>query len=212
METVEMVTDAAFLVMAADEGAPYADIAEEYGIEVGTIPPGGYFAMSELDVACRVARLIADERAAWGKPTSYTKRQLEEINPAQAAQYMITDRTATRVNAAVAIVENGDTLRTGDIVLYTDPYDGKQYRARYEPCGYMGDSICLQATTPHLLDNGHTSTSGGPWVSIEPSNLRFVERAAANFWVFAGLPCAHSGVNFTATVRVWEYMPEVNHV
>jgi hypothetical protein len=115
-QAVSVASDPSFLVMAADEGESYTDIAAEYGIADKHWPG---------DAALTVAEIIAAERAATGKPTTYTKRQLEELNPAQAREYMITEHTAERVNRAVAIKEKGDTLQNGDIVLYTDPHDGK---------------------------------------------------------------------------------------
>jgi hypothetical protein len=66
-------------------------------------------------------------------------------------------------------------------------------------------TACTGATWPHVHASGNAQASGGYWISVPIGELRHVGTRRKMFWTWRDLPCGNGGVNFFATVNVWEY-------
>ena len=105
--------------------------------------------------------------------------------------------------------------QAGDVVeLLADWYGDNVAGTRgvIDSCGYGGDllMVVLKASAHRPADGSHVSCSGGPCPPVWPNQLVLLGRTTQRFWKWRTTPKAHGGVDYTAEVNHWGWIPEGN--
>ncbi len=143
----------------------------------------------------------------------YTIETLAEINAEYLMEnYKILQIDINMVNEYVDMIERTRSTREprpGDTICYTAP-SGEYYpQAHIE---YIADGkayVCEQAGI-HISRNDqniwgyHLASSGGSWLYLPVSELRYIRQEEKRFWDFGKGMYRMKGINFYATVNVWE--------
>lgn len=142
----------------------------------------------------------------------YTIESLSKINTRfLSTHYKLIESDVDMVNNYVELIKlSRDTSMPviGDIVRYTNEY-GEYYENAHIDIIDDGMAYICEHANPYInhSENGKISfmTSGGRWEYIPIDKCTYVGTEEKNFWHFGHCGgCADGGVDFMATVNVWE--------
>lgn len=147
----------------------------------------------------------------------YTVEMLKEMNRSYDREHGVTDGDVAWVNEYVRFIEatRSDTQpKVGDRVRHTTKYGDYYPHAQIVHNGNRyGGNVCEAGSSYIWInDEGNdiaTSTSGGPFIDIDTSKMKYVGKELNTFWFFGHCGAtANGGVYFQAEVNVWEYIDE----
>lgn len=144
----------------------------------------------------------------------YTKESLAKINARfLGTHYTLTDSDVQMANKYVDLIESTrseTTPKAGDILVLTNKYGEYYPKAHIEHVGdCYGGNVCENAYVPFVSmhrDGIRCSTSGGSWLTVDPSEMKYVGEMPKKFcdWGHCG-GCADGAIEFVAMVSVWEW-------
>lgn len=144
----------------------------------------------------------------------YTINTLSEINQRFLSRHNSLEQyDVDMANNFIRLIETSRSKKTpkaGDLVLYTNEYGDYYSSAHIEEIENGKVHLCEQASV-YVCDNSSVSegficsSSGGTWSSIPVEKFYYVGTKEKRFWHFGHLgACADGGIDFYATVNVWE--------
>lgn len=144
----------------------------------------------------------------------YNIESLSEINMGFiSSHYEILQDDVEIANDYINLIRNSRSAYIpviGDIVRYTNKYGEYFEHAHIDVVDEKEVYICYHANSciyrSHSMKEGfRLSTSGGRWEYIPINKMRYVGVQKKRFWFFGHCgACADGGINFQASVNVWE--------
>ena len=144
----------------------------------------------------------------------YTLETLSEINSRFiGTHYVLLESDVNMVNEYVKLIEESRDAtmpKAGDMLQYTNKYGEYYDDAHIERIEDGEANICEGASVSIHKTNDNTeiafSSSGGTWHYIPINKFKYIGKAQKRFWDFGHCgACADGGIEFFATVNVWEY-------